>query len=63
MNSTINKSINKSVMGTVDSTLIEREKKQLEKIKERQQKEIKNLIEYETKMAEIKNTQEDKLQR
>lgn len=45
------------------STLIEREKKQLEKIKAKTEKEIKNMIEHETKMGEIRRAQEEKLQK
>jgi hypothetical protein len=43
------------------SSLIEKEKKQLEKIKAKTEKEIKNMIEHETKMNEIRKIQEDKI--
>jgi len=43
-----------------DSTLIEKEKKQLERIKQRQEKEIKQLIDYENKMGDILKKQEEK---
>jgi len=56
------KSKMQSIMDSkADSTLIEREKRQLEKIKYRQEKEIQNMIEHESKMAEIRRIQEEKI--
>jgi hypothetical protein len=45
-----------------ESALIEREKRQLEKIRLRQEKEIKQIMDHEAKLAEIRNKQEDKMQ-
>jgi len=45
-----------------DSTMIEKEKKQLERIKQRQEKEIKQLVEHEAQMNEIARKQEEKME-
>jgi len=44
-------------------TAIENEKRAIEKIKERQKKEINKMIDYEIKMEIIKKDNEDKLQK
>ncbi|KAL4471753.1 hypothetical protein ABPG74_008646 [Tetrahymena malaccensis] len=44
-----------------NSSLIEREKKQLEKIRFRQQKEIEQMMDYEIKMQEIRQQNEEKM--
>ena len=43
------------------STLIEKEMKQLEKIKFKQQKEIEQTIQYEMKLEEIRKGNEEKM--
>lgn len=47
--------------GAEKSTLIEKEMKQLEKIKFKQQKEIEQTIQYETKMQEIRERNDQKM--
>lgn len=47
--------------GVNTSTLIEKELKQLEKIKFKQQKEIEQTIQYEMKMEEIRKNNEKKM--
>eukprot|EP01016_Furgasonia_blochmanni_P023338 TRINITY_DN2520_c0_g1_i1.p1 TRINITY_DN2520_c0_g1~~TRINITY_DN2520_c0_g1_i1.p1 ORF type:complete len:258 (-),score=71.51 TRINITY_DN2520_c0_g1_i1:48-821(-) len=45
----------------LSSSLIEKEKKVLEKLKKRQEQEMKKLIDYETKMEELRIKNEEKL--
>lgn len=47
--------------GVNTSTLIEKELKQLQKIKFKQQKEIQQTIQYEMKMEEIRKNNEKKM--
>ena len=47
--------------GNLDSAMLERERQQLEKIKFKQQKEIEQMMEYENKMQEIRDKNEEKL--
>jgi len=51
-----------AVSGGGESTLIEREKRQLDKIRKRQEKEIKQIMDHETRLAEIRKVQEEKLE-
>lgn len=52
--------LNESTMGG-SSTMIEREKRALEKIKARQQKDIEQMMEYEMQMERIRQKNEQKL--
>lgn len=47
--------------GTEKSTLIEKELKQLEKIRLKQQKEIEQTVQYEAKMQEIRDKNQQKM--
>ncbi|CDW85779.1 UNKNOWN [Stylonychia lemnae] len=46
--------------GPMDSAMIEKERQALEKIKQKQQKEIEQMMEYERKMQEIRDKNEEK---
>ena len=50
-----------STGGLLQSTMLEKEKKELEKIKFRQKKDIEQMMEYEMKMEEIRKRNEDKV--
>ena len=45
-----------------DSAMLDKERKQLEKIKLKQQQELQQMMEYELKMQQIRQTNEEKLQ-
>ena len=47
--------------GNMQSAMLEKEKKELEKIKFRQKKDIEQMMEYELKMEEIRQRNEEKL--
>ena len=46
--------------GPIDSAMIENERRALEKIKLKQQKEMEQMMEYEKKMQEIRERNEEK---
>eukprot|EP00831_Metopus_contortus_P017591 TRINITY_DN17430_c0_g1_i1.p1 TRINITY_DN17430_c0_g1~~TRINITY_DN17430_c0_g1_i1.p1 ORF type:complete len:327 (-),score=97.69 TRINITY_DN17430_c0_g1_i1:8-988(-) len=51
----------KSAVVVTDSAMLDRERKQLEKIKLKQQQELQQMMEYEMKMQQIKQTNEEKM--
>ncbi len=60
-----NSSMGKAASGVVvtDSAMLDRERKQLEKIKLKQQQEIQQMMEYELKMQAIREQNEEKLRK
>lgn len=48
-------------VGNMQSAMLDKEKKELEKIKFRQKKDIEQMMEYELKMEQIRERNEEKL--